>query len=100
MSEEKLTKQEMFEKDPDQFIHLSELIVAVKVNDEADQPPMTFIGGHHSEIMLRGSVETLKEKTQEMLYHRKMKAQETSKLIKNTTDQFNKKQFRNFIGKK
>ena len=73
MPEEKLTKAEQFKKDPDSFIHLSEIILAVKKEFEDINKISVFIG-EQSEFRLRGALGILESRINELLMSIKMES--------------------------
>lgn len=83
MSEEKLTKAEQFEKDPDSFIHLSEIIVAVK-KEEDDINKISVFLGEQSEFRLRGALGIIESRIQDLMHEMKyaaaIKAKQDSKI--------------------
>jgi len=90
------TKEELFASEPDNFFHLSEIIMAVK-KDTDDGNKISVYIGEQSEFRLRGALGLLKARVDEMVMVLKMEAAKNKGLIKRVQNQQNKKGFRNFI---
>ena len=71
-TDKKFTKEELFKQDPEQFIHLSEIIIAVKDDPNSDKAPMVYVDSARSEFWLRGSKEILSNRIDQLIYRREM----------------------------
>ena len=92
-----ITKAELFEKEPDNFIHISELMLAVK--EEGDQKQLLV--GPKSPSELGGALFLLTRHVNKLLDAAEFQRFQEKEQVKKMQQNINKKGFRDFIkGKK
>ncbi len=84
-TDKKLTKEELFKKEPEKFYHQSELIIAIKENSENQLAPEVYVDPFRTEFVLRGAKAVIADRVDQMIYQREMmhakKAMEDKKII-------------------